>query len=102
VVFEALHNSISADSACAGRKSDDELPVAWSRWTQGKMMMAENLDLIRTIVLHGGRKYTAGIINRTKYKRLVDLGWLTPFNVNSSDVEYVATDLGRTAATSSP
>jgi hypothetical protein len=54
--------------------------------------------LIRTIVLHGGRKYTAGIIDRTKYKRLVDLGWLTRFNVNSSDVEYVATDLGRTAA----
>jgi hypothetical protein len=48
-----------------------------------------NLDLIRTIVLHGGRKYTAGIIDRTKYKRLVDLGWLTRFNVNSSDVEYV-------------
>jgi hypothetical protein len=65
------------------------------------MMTAENLNLIRKIVLHGGRKYTAGNIDRDKYKRLVDLGWLMPFNVNSNDVEYVATDLGRTAATPS-
>jgi hypothetical protein len=65
-------------------------------------MTAENLNLIRKIVSHGGRKYTAGNIDRDKYKRLVDLGWLTPFNVNSGDIEYVATDLGRTAATPSP
>jgi hypothetical protein len=64
-------------------------------------MTTENLNLIRKIVLQGGRKYTAGNIDRDKYKLLVDLGWLTPFNVNSSDVEYVATDLGRTAATPS-
>ena len=57
-------------------------------------MTTENLNLIRKIVLQGGRKYTAGNIDRDKYKLLVDLGWLAPFNVNSSDVEYVATDLG--------
>jgi hypothetical protein len=58
----------------------------------------DDLKLIREIVAHGGRKYTAGNIDRTRYQRLVDLGWLTPFIVNISDVEYVATEQGVAAA----
>ena len=54
----------------------------------------EDLKLIREIVAHGGRKYTAGNIDRSRYQRLVDLGWLTPFIANISDVEYVATEQG--------
>jgi hypothetical protein len=48
--------------------------------------------LILQIVASGGRKYTAGNVDRARYDRLVDLGWLTPFKTNISDVEYQATD----------
>jgi hypothetical protein len=58
----------------------------------------DDLKLIREIVMHGGRKYTAGNIDRTRYQRLVDLGWLTSVATNISDVEYVATDQGKEAA----
>jgi hypothetical protein len=58
----------------------------------------EDMKLIRKIVAHGGRKYTVGNIDRSRYQRLVDLGWLTPFIVNVSDVEYVATEQGIAAA----
>jgi hypothetical protein len=63
------------------------------------MTLTDNdLKLIREIVAHGGRKYTAGNVDRSRYQRLVDLGWLTPFVVNISDVEYVATEQGVAAA----
>ena len=58
----------------------------------------EDLKLIRQIVTSDGRKYTAGNIDRSRYDRLVDLGWLTPFKTNISDVEYQATEKGRAAA----
>ena len=58
----------------------------------------DDLKLIREIVVHGGRKYTAGNIDRSRYQRLVDLGWLIPFVTNASDVEYVASDRGKEAA----
>jgi hypothetical protein len=50
------------------------------------------------MVAGGGRKYTAGNVNRSKYDRLVDLGWLTPFKTNISDVEYQVTEKGRAAS----
>jgi hypothetical protein len=63
------------------------------------MTLTDNdLKLIREIVAHGGRKYTAGNVDRSRYQRLDDLGWLTPFIVNISDVEYVATEQGVAAA----
>jgi transposase len=34
----------------------------------------EDIDLLRRIVAGGGRKYTAGNIDRSKYDRLVDMG----------------------------
>src|SRR6478609_8238464 len=58
----------------------------------------EDLKLIRQIVVSGGRKYTAGNIDRSRYNRLVDLEWLIPFKTNISDVEYQVTDEGRAAA----
>jgi hypothetical protein len=51
-------------------------------------MHDEDLKLIRQIVASDGRKYTAGNIDRSRYNRLVDLGWLTPFKTNISDVEH--------------
>ena len=61
-------------------------------------MQDEDLKLIRQIVASGGRKYTAGNVDRGRYDRLVDLGWLTPFKTNISDVEYQVTEKGRTAS----
>lgn len=57
-------------------------------------MTPEDLALIRDIVLNGGRKYTAGNVDRSRYERLVDLGWLTPVIVNKTDVVYDVTDQG--------
>lgn len=65
-----------------------------------RIMQNKDVDLIRQIVASGGRKYTAGNIDRSRYDRLVDLGWLTPFKTNISDVEYQVTDKGREAAVS--
>jgi hypothetical protein len=50
------------------------------------IMQDEDIKLLRRIVAGGGRKYTAGNIDRSRYDRLVDLGWLTPFKTNISDV----------------
>jgi hypothetical protein len=58
----------------------------------------DDLKLIREIAARGGRKYTAGNIDRSRYQRLVDLGWLTPFVTNISDIEYVVTDVGKEVA----
>jgi hypothetical protein len=45
-------------------------------------MQDEDLKLIRQIVASGGRKYTAGNVNRSRYDRLVDMGWLTAIKMN--------------------
>jgi DUF3860-like len=58
----------------------------------------DDLKLIRQITASGGRKYTAGNIDRGKYDRLVNLGWLTSSATNVSDVEYQITKKGRAAA----
>ena len=57
-----------------------------------------DLELIRKITAVGGRKYTAGNLDRGKYQRLVALGWLTEVSVNISDVVYEVTEAGKTAA----
>jgi DUF3860-like len=62
------------------------------------IVQGEDIKLIRQIVASDGRKYTAGNIDRSRYNRLVDLGWLTPFKTNISDVEYQVTEKGRAAS----
>jgi hypothetical protein len=52
-------------------------------------------ELLRKLIAQGGRKYTAGNIDRRKYERLVELGWLTATSRNLSDVVYEVTDKGR-------
>jgi hypothetical protein len=65
------------------------------------MTQADNdLKLIREIVASAGKKYTAGNFDRSRYQRLVDLGWLNAVSTNVSDVIYEATDTGRAAAVS--
>jgi len=61
-------------------------------------MQDEDLKLIRQIVASGGRKYTAGNVDRSRYDRLVPQGWLTALKTNDNDVEYHVTDRGRAVA----
>ena len=61
-------------------------------------MISEDHKLLREIVASGGRKYTAGLIDRTRYQRLVDFGWLNAYSTNMSDVQYEATPAGVEAA----
>ena len=51
--------------------------------------------LLRKLIAQGGRKYTAGNIDRRKYERLVELGWLTATSPNIRDVLYEVTVKGR-------
>jgi hypothetical protein len=59
---------------------------------------AKDLELIRRIASQGGRKYTAGNIDRQKYQRLVNLGWLQATPTNISDVIYEVTAVGKEIA----
>jgi hypothetical protein len=55
----------------------------------------DDLRLLREIIKQGGSKYTAGNINRQKYQRLVELGWLAATSPNIGDVLYQVTAKGR-------
>jgi hypothetical protein len=57
-----------------------------------------DLKLIREIFASGGQRYTRGNVDRSRYQRLVDLGWLNAFPTNISDVSYEMTERGRAAA----
>jgi hypothetical protein len=41
-----------------------------------------------------GKCYTAGNMNRSKYHRLEDIGWIKGISTNISDVEYYLTEIG--------
>jgi len=51
--------------------------------------------LLRKLIEQGGSKYTAGDIDRRRYQRLVELGWLTATSPNIRDVLYEVTVKGR-------
>ena len=55
----------------------------------------DDRKLLRKLIEQGGRKYTAGNIDRRKYERLVELWWLMATSPNVSDVLYEVTDKGR-------
>jgi hypothetical protein len=59
-------------------------------------MQDEDIKLLRRIVAGGGRKYTAGNIDRSRYDRLVDLGWLTPFKTNLLNFQFLIPHPGET------
>ena len=62
------------------------------------MAEPDDLKLIRKIVEQGGSKYTGGNIDRRKYERLFDLGWLKAATTNVSDVLYEVTESGKADA----
>ena len=61
-------------------------------------MDVEDLILLREIAAQGGKRYTAGNVDRRRYQRLVDAGFVTPYTVNISDVLYELTEAGRVVA----
>jgi hypothetical protein len=58
----------------------------------------DDRKLLRKLIEEGGGKYTAGNIDRRKYQRLVELGWLAATSPNASDVFYQVTVKGRQVA----
>jgi hypothetical protein len=65
------------------------------------MALPDDFKLIREIVAAGGSRYTSGNIDRSRYQRLVDLGWLDALSTNISEVKYQVTERGKAAASRS-
>ena len=70
-------------------------PVPFRRMTGVTGDLDDDHKLLRKLIEQGGRKYTAGKIDRRKYERLIELGWLTATTPNIGDVLYEVTDQGR-------
>jgi hypothetical protein len=62
------------------------------------MAQPDDFKLIKQIVATGGHKHTIGELDRDKYQRLVELGWLKASMTNTSEVSYQVTERGRAAA----
>ena len=48
--------------------------------------------------MEGGRRYTSGNVDRSRFRRLVNLGWLNAFPTNMNEVMYQVTQRGKAAA----
>jgi hypothetical protein len=62
------------------------------------MAQPDDFKLIKQIVVAGGHKHVTGELDRDKYQRLVELGWLKATVTNISDVSFWLTERGRAAA----
>jgi hypothetical protein len=62
------------------------------------MAQPDDFKLIKQIVAAGGHKHMTGELDREKYRRLVELGWLKASVTNVSEVSYRVTERGRAAA----
>jgi len=51
-------------------------------------------QVLNSMQFPNGKCYTAGNMNRRKYQRLEDIGWIKGICTNISDVEYYLTDTG--------
>jgi hypothetical protein len=63
------------------------------------MAQPDDFKLIKQIVAAGGHKHMTGEVDRDKYQRLVELGWLKASMTSASEVSYQVTERGRAAAT---
>jgi hypothetical protein len=50
--------------------------------------------VLASMTFNNGRFYTTGNMNRRKYERLEDIGWVKGIGTNMSDVEYYLTETG--------
>lgn len=56
---------------------------------------ATDAGVLAAMEFDGGKFYTAGKMNRRKYERLEDIGWVKGLGVREEDVEYRLTGHGR-------
>ena len=61
------------------------------------MVQSDDFKLIKQIVAAGGHKHIIGEVDRDKYQRLVELGWLKAFATNISEVSYRVAERGKAA-----
>ena len=59
------------------------------------MARPDDFKLITQIVAAGGHKHMMSEVDRDKYQRLVELGWLKAFAANISEVSYRVTERGK-------
>lgn len=59
------------------------------------MPVQADCRVLSSMQFSGGKFYTTGNINRRKYERLVEIGWIKGLATNMSDVEYHLTEDGR-------
>jgi hypothetical protein len=52
-------------------------------------------QVLNSMQFTNDKYYTAGNVNRRKYQRLEDIGWIKSISTNISDVEYYLTDTGK-------
>lgn len=52
-------------------------------------------QVLSSMQFTNGKCYTAGNMNRRKYERIEDIGWIKGIATNISDVEYYLTETGR-------
>jgi hypothetical protein len=55
----------------------------------------DDSGVLNSMQFTNGKCYTAGNINRRKYKRLEDIGWIKGISTNIGDVEYYLTEAGK-------
>jgi hypothetical protein len=61
-----------------------------------KMLPTEaDSRILSSMRFANGKCYTAGNVNRRKYERLEDIGWIRGIGTNISDVEYHLTETGK-------
>jgi hypothetical protein len=61
-----------------------------------KMIPAEaDSQVLNSMQFTNGKCYTAGNMNRRKYQRIEDIGWIKGISTNVSDVEYYLTEAGK-------
>ena len=54
-------------------------------------------QVLMSMTFEGGKFYTAGNMNRRKFERLEEIGWIKGIGVNVNDVEYYLTKEGEEA-----
>jgi hypothetical protein len=58
----------------------------------------DEVALIEQFYKDGGKLHTKGAVDRSQFKRLEDLGWLSGHAVNLNEVVYAITETGSNVA----
>jgi hypothetical protein len=85
VAIEKLRNEIIRAIPDAPQSMKDDRPM---------MPTVNDRQIFSELPFNDGKLYTAGNVDRRKYDRLTDLGWVEGVSTNISDVEYHLTVAG--------